>query len=119
MKQDRSELGRDIERGLREALAFERGELPNVRTTRRMVTARDSTVTPPPAYPPDRVRRVRDGMGLSQAVFASALNVSGSTVRAWEQGKRSPDGPSLRLLEFAERDPKSFLRTVAVQSGER
>lgn len=118
MKDDRSELGQAIEQALREAVAFERGELQNVRTTRRQITARHSTVAPPPAYPPARIRRVRDRIGLSQPVFAKALNVSDSTVRAWEQGKRSPDGPSLRLLEFAEREPESFLRSLTVSSSD-
>jgi putative transcriptional regulator len=48
-------------------------------------------------------------MELSQPVFAAALNVSAETIRAWEQGKREPDGPTLRLLEVAEQHPEVFL----------
>jgi DNA-binding transcriptional regulator YiaG len=40
------------------------------------------------------------------------LNVSPATVRAWEQGVRVPDGPSLRLLEIAERQPAVLLAQV-------
>lgn len=58
-------------------------------------------------------------MRMSQAVFAKTLNVSGSTVRAWEQSKRSPEGPSLRLLELAEREPALFLRTLSFSEGNR
>jgi putative transcriptional regulator len=52
-------------------------------------------------------------MGLSQAVFADALNVSRETVRAWEQGKREPGGATLRLLEVAERHPEVIMDAVA------
>ena len=51
-------------------------------------------------------------MALSQPVFASALNVSPETVRSWEQGKRRPDGPTLRLLEVAEQHPEVLLQRV-------
>ncbi len=112
MKQNRSGPGRLIERGLGEAIAYERGEQTGTRVTRHPITAPDAQVAPPPRYTLKRVRHIRFAMGLSQPVFAQALNVSDSTVRAWEQGKRSPEGPSLRLLELAEREPDSILRTL-------
>ena len=51
-------------------------------------------------------------MDLSQPLFAAALNVSPETIRAWEQGKREPEGPTLRLLEIAEEHPDVFLEKV-------
>ena len=116
-KAGRTKLGRQIESGLREAIAYERDEITASRVSRYRITARDAVVAPPPGYPPERVIHVRASMGLSQPVFAKALNVSDSTVRAWEQGKRSPDGASLRLLELAEREPALFLRTLSSTSG--
>ncbi|MFW6201754.1 MAG: helix-turn-helix domain-containing protein [Gemmatimonadota bacterium] len=95
-----------------EALAFERGDLENVRVTRQKATARRAEIDPPPRYDAERIRRVRRRARMSQAVFTDALNVSVSTVRAWEQGAREPGGPSLRLLEFAERHPDAFERVV-------
>jgi hypothetical protein len=35
--------------------------------------------------------------------------VSPDTIRAWEQGKREPDGPTLRLLQVAEQHPEVLL----------
>lgn len=58
-------------------------------------------------------------MELSQVLFAAALNVSPETVRAWEQGKREPDGPTQRLLEVAEDHPEVFLKKVAVRRKQR
>jgi putative transcriptional regulator len=119
----RTRLGRLIEQGLREAIAYERGELkqgqgdPPLRVTRVPITARGAEVSPPPEYGAERVRAVRTQMGLSQSIFARALNVSEATVRAWEQGKRVPDGPSVRLLEFAEKSPRYFLRNVKAAGG--
>jgi putative transcriptional regulator len=93
-----------------QAVAIETGTLRPARRHRR--TLREATVAPPPRYGSARVRRVREGLGLSQPVFAKALNVSVGTVRGWEQGARVPDGPSRRLLEVVERHPKAILASV-------
>ena len=39
---------------------------------------------------PEKVRRIRQKTRFSQSVFAQLLNVSPSSVRQWEQGKRRP-----------------------------
>lgn len=107
---------------LEEAVAHSRGELRDVRTERVELTSRRAEVTPPPRYTAARIREIRRALGMSQPVFAGMLNVSGSTVRAWEQGAREPEGPSLRLLEVAERHPEvlsnsvSSLRTGSVRN---
>jgi putative transcriptional regulator len=44
-----------------------------------------------------------------------ALNVSAETVRAWEQGKREPDGAALRLLQIAEQHPEWIMETVSIR----
>ena len=93
-----------------QAVAIEAGTLRPARRHRR--TLREATVAPPPRYGSSRVRRLREGLGLSQPVFAKALNVSVGTVRGWEQGARIPDGPSRRLLEVVERHPKAILESV-------
>ena len=103
-------LGSMLLRSAEQALAIQRGELAPAR--RHVWTVREATVTPPPRYRAARIRRLRENLGLSQPLFASTLNVSVGTVRAWEQGVRIPDGPSRRLLEVAEHDPKAILRAV-------
>lgn len=97
--------------GAREAAAHARGEEALTRTSRvTRVTARDITLRAPNRPTAAQIRKIRDSLGLSQAVFGELLNVSASTVRAWEQGQRLPDGPSLRLLEVAEHDPSALLK---------
>jgi DNA-binding transcriptional regulator YiaG len=81
------------------------------------LTSRQAEVERPPEFDADRVRRLRKGLAVSQSVFADMLNVSGSTVRAWEQGSRIPDGSSLRLLEVAEKRPDALW--VGVRTSRR
>jgi putative transcriptional regulator len=75
-------------------------------------TSRTSDIEPPPPYSAGQIRALRQRLNVSQPVFAGMLNVSGSTVRAWEQGQRQPDGPSLRLLEVADRHSEALLSKV-------
>jgi putative transcriptional regulator len=111
-------FGERLMESAREAVRIERGEAKAARVTR--YTAAEATVEPPPRYAPDRIRGIRGHMALSQPVFAATLNVSPETVRAWEQGKRKPDGPTLRLLEVAEQHPEVLLLTVRPRRrGER
>ena len=74
---------------------------------------------PPPrfsALPADfdaaRIAALRKRLNLTQHEFAHLLNVSVSAVRGWEQGLRTPDGASQRLLGIAEREPDVLLRDV-------
>lgn len=91
--------------GVKEALAFERGEGPARVRVRHAVAP---PLPPPPTYNAAQIRALRVRLGFNQRAFASALNVSDKTVKAWEQGINTPSGPSLRLLEIAERHPDAL-----------
>ena len=58
---------------------------------------------PVPEYDSAKIRALRDHLKLSQAVLASVLNTSLSTVRKWEIGEKHPSGPSSKLLDLLER----------------
>lgn len=60
-------------------------------------------LVPVPEYSSTRIRALRDRHKLSQAVLASVLNTSLSTVRQWEIGEKHPSGPSLKLLDLLDR----------------
>ena len=98
---------------LEEAVAYERGELPGTRVDRVEITARGTRVQPAPVYSADEIRAIRHGLSLSQQVFADLLNASASSVRAWEQGTRAPDGPTRRLLQVAKESPQALLGFLA------
>lgn len=48
---------------------------------------------------------LRRYVGFTQKQFASAIGISVHTLRNWEQGRRSPEGPALALLRIAARHP--------------
>jgi len=60
-------------------------------------------LAPIPTYGSEQIRSLRDRYQLSQAVLASLLNTSLSTVRQWELGDKHPSGPSQKLLNLLER----------------
>lgn len=60
-------------------------------------------LAPVPNYSSKRIRALRKRYKLSQAVLASVLNTSVSTIRQWEIGEKRPSGPSLKLLDLLDR----------------
>lgn len=70
---------------------------------RRMLEYDALCPAPIPAYSSEKIRALRERHKLSQAVLASVLNTSLSTVRQWEIGKKHPSGPSLKLLDLLDR----------------
>jgi putative transcriptional regulator len=60
-------------------------------------------IEPIPAYSPEQIRTLRDRYSMSQAVMASILNTSLSTIQKWEIGEKHPGGPSLKLLNILDR----------------
>lgn len=62
------------------------------------------------------VAALRRFVGLTQAEFARAMGISVHTLRNWEQGRRTPEGPAIALLRIAARHPRVIrenLRTAA------
>src|ERR1017187_2223260 len=106
-------LGDEVIAGLRQIVDIERGKfIGSLRVHMVPRTARESDVKSAPRYSHLRVSKLRARLKLSQPIFARALNVSPETVRAWEQGKRHPDGAALRLLELTEKRPALLLSMV-------
>jgi putative transcriptional regulator len=62
---------------------------------------------------PKEIRKIRTGLGLSQADFAHYLGTSVACVRSWEQGMRRPKSAALRLLTIAKKKPAALLEFVA------
>jgi putative transcriptional regulator len=58
---------------------------------------------PVPSYSAEEIRALRERHRISQAVLASILNTSVSTVQKWEIGEKHPGGPSLKLLNILDR----------------
>ena len=70
---------------------------------------RDEIIEIANQYDPDgnpKILRLRHG--LTQEEMAAALRVSVRTLEGWEQGRRSPQGPTRRLLELFGNHPEVF-----------
>jgi putative transcriptional regulator len=58
------------------------------------------------------VAAIRNKTGLSQAAFARRIGVPVGTIRNWEQGRRSPQGPARILLALLDRNPRIVEETL-------
>ena len=64
----------------------------------------------------DDVVALRRFIGMTQQQFADALGISVHTLRNWEQGRRSPEGPALALLRIAARHPRVLRENLAASA---
>jgi putative transcriptional regulator len=58
------------------------------------------------------VAAIRRKTGLSQAAFARRIGVPVATLRNWEQGRRSPQGPARVLLALLDQNPRIVEETL-------
>lgn len=70
---------------------------------RRMQKYDALCLAPVPEFTGEAIKAVRNRYQISQAVLASVLNTSVSTVRQWEIGDKHPSGPSAKLLDLLDR----------------
>jgi putative transcriptional regulator len=83
--------------GLREAVAFERGELNGARVTVA------NAVSP---------AEVRAKLNLNRPQFARLIGVSERTLEGWEQGRTKPTGAARSLLRVAAKNPQAVLEAL-------
>lgn len=97
----------DLQQGLGEAIAFEKGEgEANVKTY---------TILPVKEYTNTEIREIRMRAGMTQSVFASYMGVSKKTVEAWECGRTHPTGPVFRLLDILASEDLGKIEFVVAQ----
>lgn len=95
----RSEFGMRLEAGLKEALAWKRGEIA-------LETYR---VEPMPAA---RVKAIRKAVAKSPREFERRFGIPARTVEGWEQGRKL-DVAGRVLLTVIEKDPEAVQRALA------
>ena len=59
------------------------------------------------------VRKIREGLKLSQAEFAQRFGLRERTIQQWEQGRALPDRPARVLLRTIERHPEVVAAAAA------
>ena len=97
-KQKHSPLGKDLIAGMKEAVAYARGEIELPTHVGKVSTA--------------DIAAIRKRLGLSQARFALYFGISPATLRDWEQGRRHPEGPAKVLLRVIDKEPEAVLRAL-------
>ncbi len=60
----------------------------------------------------ERLKNLRKKLGQSQDEFALMIRVPVATLRNWEQGRRSPQGPASALIKLVESLPKKSLKVL-------
>jgi putative transcriptional regulator len=63
-------------------------------------------------FKPADIRGIRGSLGKSQTEFAMMIGVSVATLRNWEQGRRTPDGPAQALLRVAAQNPEAVAHAL-------
>ena len=102
-----SSLFDSIKQGLNEAIEYEKGQLPNVKTKNVMVA-------PIHTYCAVEIKEIRAQHSMTQRLFAEAIGVSVKTIESWEAGKNRPSGIANRMLELLQHDNSLLERTSIV-----
>ena len=95
-------IEKGIIEGLKEAVAYAKGEDVAMRITKVKVPMRID------------VSKLRKKLNLTQVQFADLHGISVSTLRDWEQNRRSPRGPARVLLTIIDREPAAVRRALGV-----
>ena len=64
-------------------------------------------------YRPADIKAIRDQLEMSQPEFALLIGVSVATLRNWEQGRRTPEGPARALLKVAAKNPEAVAEALS------
>jgi putative transcriptional regulator len=94
-----SRVGKDVVRGLKEAAAHARGEIP-LRTYEYDVPG------------PVNVKAIRAKSGLSQSQFAYRYGFSTRTLQDWELGRAQPPSAVRAYLTVIDRFPKAVEKAL-------
>jgi putative transcriptional regulator len=99
----RTAVGVLLEAGLKEALAWKRGEtaLPVLNVE---------------LMPPARVKEIRKRLARSPKEFERRFGVPARTIEGWEQG-RKVDATSRVLLTIIDREPEAVERALTQATG--
>ena len=94
-----SNLGKRLIKAAEQARAIARGEAnPN---TYRVFTP--ATID---------VQQVRRSLQLSQNKFAARFGIPPGTLKDWEQGRKTPEGPARVLLTVIKQEPEAVSRAL-------
>jgi putative transcriptional regulator len=96
---ERSELGLAIEEGLREALAWKRGEV-------------ELEAIAISAMSPERIREIYRSVARSAKDFENKFGIPAGTLNNWLQGRRAPDPASRAYLTVIANAPETVTKAL-------
>ena len=118
MATERGKWGDVLVEALGDAVAWTRGERPDLRVdVLPGPVGGDGHVEEPPAFFGFQIADIRERLGLSRELFGRLFGVSASSVRAWETGRREPSPAACRLLQIACLHPE-LVRDILFMSAE-
>lgn len=59
------------------------------------------------------VRSIREKLNMTQIGFAKAFGLSLSSVRHWEQKRRTPEGPTRAYLKIISQEPEMVRKVLS------
>lgn len=89
-----SKVGKQIIKGLQEALDFAKGDADK---SQYRVTIPEEI----------DVKAIRKKLGMSQSEFAKFFGFNVRTLQDWEQGRRVPTGATRNYITLIQRDPEA------------
>ena len=92
-----SKLGKRLMRSIKEAQAIARGEA-DPKSYRVYVPSEID------------VQAIRKKLKMTQNKFSARFGIPPGTLRDWEQGQRTPEGPARVLLVVIDKEPKAVER---------
>jgi putative transcriptional regulator len=104
-------VGEGLITALQQAIDYERGKPVEG------VTSRKISIAPLPHYKAQKIKQIRNRVGLSQSAFAYVIGVSKKTIEAWESGRNQPQGPAQRILMLLEKDDQFLEKYGLVMSA--
>ena len=90
-------VAESIIKGLEEAVEYSKGE--NTGAIIHEVTPLD-------------IKEIRYQLQMTQEEFAQAVGVKLPTIRHWERGDRTPNGPARVLLNLLSREPEQIIKML-------
>ena len=94
------EVFEELKAAMEDAIAFAKGD-----------TSRGRIVYPRPMTP-EEIKAARKELKLTQREFAAVFRVGLGTIRHWERGDRTPEGPAQVLLRVIQHEPDAVLRAL-------
>ena len=101
-----------LKESLSEAIQHEKKEL----RLRTFIRANIPEVT---IFSGEEIKKIRESIESTQAMFAQIFGVTQSTVEYWESGKNKPNGSALRLLALINKKKVKFIEEDLEYIGKR